>query len=214
MFELQEAAVEFQRSLGNGLTNKSWKINEGWDFLWTYCVLGKVRFFNDINHTVDASRSEFLGTVTFAGTHLGSSDTITWILQYQGKALLAKYLSYFLCQTYHKIVLVDSCDLCRHPLSLWGCTNSSHLGDLTDQAYNLLLGRCHPQSWSQLVNPDIFQYRTFACFSLVVASIWTFLIWFLLFLFQQTKFPRRWSPVRFPGRVPVECPRLPEHLLG
>ena len=77
--------------------------------MWTYCVLGKVRFFNDINHTVDASRSEFLGTVTFAGTHLGSSDTITWILQYQGKALLAKYLSYFLCQTYHKIVLVDSC---------------------------------------------------------------------------------------------------------
>jgi len=49
VFELQEAAVEFQRSLGNGLTNKS----------------------------VDASRSEFLGTVTFAGTHLGSSDTIT-----------------------------------------------------------------------------------------------------------------------------------------
>merc|ERR1711974_350728 len=50
VFELQEAAVEFQRSLGNGLTK-----------------------------SLDASCccKESLGTITSAGTHLGSLDTIT-----------------------------------------------------------------------------------------------------------------------------------------
>jgi len=110
----------------------------------------------------------------------------------------------------HPSGLLGYHNLCRHPLSLWSCTNSSHLGDLTDQACNLLRRRCHPQSWSKLVNSNIFPDKTFPCSSLV-ASVWTFPIWFLLF---PTKFPRRWSPVRFPSQVPVECPRLPEHLLG
>jgi len=50
--ELQVAAVEFQRSLGKGLTVRS-------------CCGGR-------------SCREFLGTVISAGTHFGSWDNITW----------------------------------------------------------------------------------------------------------------------------------------
>jgi len=50
VFELQEAAVEFQRSLGNGFT---------------------------MSAVASGCCREFLGTITSAGTHLGSFDTIT-----------------------------------------------------------------------------------------------------------------------------------------
>merc|ERR1711974_519683 len=94
VFELQEAAVEFQRSLGNGLTK-----------------------------SVDASCCcrESLGTITSAGT--------LWLLRYH--------------------------NLCRHPLSLCCCTNSSHLGHLGDHLAYHLLRRCHPQSYNWLVTSNI-----------------------------------------------------------
>ena len=176
VFELQEAAVEFQRSLGNGLT-----------MAWNIIFSGlHVELCTRKCHQSYRGRIWLLKRIP---GHNNLRRHPSWLFRYHnldikivrdGCELLTVcflVLHRFGFLSFECMLDVPSdidwllSDLSWHPLS-FRSTNSSHLGHLGDQACHLLRRR-HPQSWSLLECSNVFLTKRPA------APVWAF--WYEFF---------------------------------